>query len=71
MKKINWKKELFPYIFILLFLVTIEEVLLIRKVPFSMTAMLIVTLSIIWKLSFVFMLRLLYLRYLGSSKTEA
>ena len=50
MKEIDWKKELYSFIFILVFLVAIEQVLLIRNVPFSMTPMLIFTWSTLRKL---------------------
>ena len=67
MKKINWKKESLSTIGVFLFLIAIEQVLLIRKVPFSMHAMLYFALSTFWKLGIIFILRIGYLKYFATT----
>ena len=70
MKKINWKKELIFFLGLFIFLVAIEQILLINKLPFSMNTLLIFAFKTFWKLSIFFIIRLCYLQYFDTSKSK-
>ena len=70
MKRINWKKELVSLLGLFIFLVVIEQILLINKLPFSMNTLLIFAFKTFWKLSIFFIIRLCYLQYFDTSKSK-
>mgnify|MGYP000438592751 CR=1 FL=1 len=70
MKKINWKKELIFFLGLFIFLVAIEQILLINKLPFSMNAILLFAFKTFCKLSIFFIIRLCYLQYFDTSKSK-
>ena len=70
MKKINWKKELIFFLGLFIFLVAIEQILLINKLPFSMNAILLFAFKTFWKLSIFFIIWLCYLQYFDTSKSK-
>ena len=70
MKRINWKKELVSFFGLFIFLVVIEQILLINKLPFSMNTLLLFAFKIFWKLSIFFIIRLCYLQYFDTSKSK-
>lgn len=70
MNKIKWIKELLSFLGLFIFLVVIEQILLISKLPFSMNAMLLFAFKTFWKLSILFLIRLCYLQYFQPSKSK-